>query len=186
MKLDITPGIQRKGIEVSFSLTECWGEDRWGGDTIRFDGPVRVTGSYLITGDTVVVNATAAAVVESPCARCLAPAKTGVTAEVSEAYIRRKEGEDAPADPDTYTYEGHTLDLTEAVRASVLLELPTRVLCREDCRGLCPQCGANRNVSPCTCQKVSARRNAFSALEIRAAFTDDPEEAPQPRAEEEV
>ena len=183
MKLDITRGIQRKGIDVPFELEETWSEDSWGGDTISFPRPVRLSGSYLIAEDTVVVNATAEALVQSRCARCLAPAFTEVSAPVNEAFVRRKEGADSPADPDTYIYEGHEIDLTEAVRACVLLEVPARVLCRPDCRGLCPVCGADLNVSPCTCQKDSASRNPFSALEIRAAFSNG-DEAPQPEAEE--
>lgn len=183
MKLDITRGIQGKGIAVPFALEETWGEDRWGGDTVCFPQPVRLNGTYLVAEDTVVVRAAASARVQSRCARCLSPAFTEVRAPVNEAFVRRKAGEDAPADPDTYTYEGHEIDLTEAARASVLLEVPAKVLCREDCRGLCPICGADLNVSPCTCQKDSASRNPFSALEIRAAFFGE-EEAPQPEAEE--
>ena len=129
------------------------------------------------------MNAMVGAIVQSRCARCLKPAFTEVSVPVNEAFVRRKENEDTFSDPDTYTYEGHEIDLTEAVRTCVLLEVPARVLCNEDCRGLCPICGADLNVSQCTCQKDSARRNPFSALRIRAAFPDEREE-PQPEAEE--
>ena len=183
MKLDITRGIQGKGMQDPFELEETWDEESWGGDTVTFPQPVRLSGSYLIAEDTVVVQAVAQARVQSRCARCLAPAFTEVSVPVNEAFLRRKEGEAVPTDPDTYTYEGHEIDLTDAVRACVLLEVPAKVLCREDCRGLCPICGADLNVSPCTCQKDSARRNPFSALEIRAAFSEE-EDAPQPQAEE--
>ena len=46
----------------------------------------------------------------------------------------------------------------------ILLELPSRILCKEDCRGLCAQCGANLNVNACSCQKDLTSRNPFSAL----------------------
>ena len=164
MKLDVTQGIQRKGIDVPFTLEESWPDDRWGGDIVRFAGPVVLSGVYMITGDTVVVNGRAQAAVESRCARCLAPAVTQVDCEVSEAFVRRTEENDSAADWEQYTYEGHVLDLTEAVRSAVLLEVPTRVLCNENCRGLCPVCGTNLNVSMCSCQKEPVRSNPFSAL----------------------
>ena len=56
------------------------------------------------------------------------------------------------------------LELDDAVRTAVLLELPSRILCKEDCRGLCAQCGANLNVNACSCQKDLTSRNPFSAL----------------------
>ena len=173
MKLDITRGIQSKGIEVPFELEEPWGEDRWGGDTIAYVRPVRLSGKYMITGDTVVVNGTADTAVESRCARGLAPTVTEVRAEVSEAFVRDKGEEKKSLEEEQYTYQGHVLDLTDAVRTSVLLEVPVRVFCREDCRGLCPQCGTNLNFSQCSCQKDLTRRNPFSALATRIEFEED-------------
>ena len=60
MKLDITRGIQRKGIEVPFDLMESWGEDRWNGDAISFARPVTFSGTYMLADETVVLRGTAA------------------------------------------------------------------------------------------------------------------------------
>jgi uncharacterized protein len=48
-------------------------------------------------------------------------------------------------------YEGDTIDLTPLVHEQAILALPTRPLCGEGCRGLCPRCGANLNAGPCGC-----------------------------------
>ena len=149
MKLDITKGIQRKGVDVPFSLSDVWGEDHWNGDTIAYVQPVSFSGTYMLADETVLVRGEARAVIQSPCARCLTPTETTVTAEVDE---------------DQYTYTGHVLELDDAVRTAILLELPSRILCKEDCRGLCAQCGANLNVNACSCQKDLTSRNPFSAL----------------------
>ena len=122
MKLDITKGIQRKGVDVPFSLSGVWGEDHWNGDTIAYVQPVSFSGTYMLA-----------------------------------------DGEAEP-DEDQYTYTGHVLELDDAVRTAILLELPSRILCKEDCRGLCAQCGANLNVNVCSCQKDLTSRNPFSAL----------------------
>jgi uncharacterized protein len=59
----------------------------------------------------------------------------------------------------------HHVDLTEAIRQHVLLELPMFAICREDCAGLCPQCGHNLNLGPCECQpEVDARFNVLQRL----------------------
>ena len=163
MKLDITKGIQRKGVDVPFDLEDAWGEDHWNGDTIAYIRPVSFSGTYMLADETVIVRGIARAVIESPCARCLAATETSVEAEVEEAFIRDK-GEEREADDDQYMYSGHVLELDEAVRTALLLEMPSRVLCKEDCRGLCCQCGADLNINECSCQKDLTHRNPFSAL----------------------
>ena len=164
MKLDITRGIQKKGVDVPFDLVDSWGEDRWNGDTIAYVRPVAFSGTYMLADDTVLVRGTARARIQSPCARCLAPAFTEVSAEVDEAFRRDNGEEPQDADDDQYTYSGHVLELDEAVRTALLLELPSRILCKEDCRGLCDQCGADLNINECLCQKDLTHRNPFSAL----------------------
>ena len=52
-------------------------------------------------------------------------------------------------------YDKDRIDLGEIVREQILLEVPLRRLCREDCRGLCPSCGVNRNTEACDCQPRS-------------------------------
>ena len=163
MKLDITKGIQKKGVDVAFELEDVWGEDHWNGDTISYVRPVSLSGTYMLADETVIVRGIARAVIQSPCARCLKPTETIVEAELEEAFVRDK-GEDTVVEEDQYMYSGHVLELDEAVRTVLLLEVPSRVLCKEDCRGLCDQCGANLNINECSCQKDLTHRNPFSAL----------------------
>ena len=163
MKLDITKGIQGKGIDVPFELTDVWGEDHWNGDTIAYVRPVSLSGTYMLADETVIVRGVARAVIQSPCARCLKPTLTPVEAEIDEAFVRDK-GQEREADDDQYMYSGHVLELDEAVRTALLLELPSRILCKADCRGLCAQCGQDLNVQACSCQKDLIHRNPFSAL----------------------
>ena len=73
MKLDITKGIQKKGVDVAFELEDVWGEDHWNGDTVAYVRPVSLSGTYMLADETVIVRGVARAVIESPCARCLKP-----------------------------------------------------------------------------------------------------------------
>lgn len=98
--------------------------------------------------------------VGSNCSRCLAPFRLPVRLTIEEEYlptvdvntgvpIRETDGEDSNFTID----EHHILDLTEAVRQYIIMNLPMKPLCREGCLGLCPICGSNRNENPCTCQE---------------------------------
>ena len=131
MKLDITKGIQRKGVDVPFELSDVWGEDHWNGDTISYVGPVSFSGTYMLADETVIVRGHARAAIDSPCARCLKPTRSTLEAEIEEAFVRDV-GQEREADDDQYMYSGHVLELDEAVRTSLLLEMPSRIVCKED------------------------------------------------------
>jgi uncharacterized protein len=95
--------------------------------------------------------------VESDCARCVEPVVHELSREFDLLY--RPLGSDAGRDELSVTdaeaeigyYTGEGLELEDAVREQVLLALPLKMICREDCRGLCPQCGTNLNEGACAC-----------------------------------
>jgi uncharacterized protein len=84
------------------------------------------------------------------CRRCLRPVEGMLDAEVRELYRPHPDG-DADEDEDTYPLGTHHLDLRPLARDAVLLDLPLAPLCRPDCAGLCPTCGADLNDGPCSC-----------------------------------
>jgi uncharacterized protein len=60
--------------------------------------------------------------------------------------------------------KGETIDLDDVIREQIYLSVPMKCVCKTTCRGLCPQCGANLNVAPCSCKSESGHP-AFSKLE---------------------
>jgi len=94
---------------------------------------------------------------EMSCARCLEPVPQDVRREFELLY--RPLGVDAGRDELSVTdaeaeigyYQGEGLLLEDVLREQVLLALPLKVTCREDCRGLCPHCGQNLNQQQCCC-----------------------------------
>lgn len=94
---------------------------------------------------------------EVDCDRCLkrveVPVETGfdVTYVPAAAYQDAAPGELQEEDMSVAVFDGETIDVDELVREQVLLGLPNRALCREDCKGLCPVCGIDRNIECCAC-----------------------------------
>jgi uncharacterized protein len=94
---------------------------------------------------------------EVPCARCLEPVLCPV--ERSFDLLYRPLGIDSghaelsvtDAEAEIGYYEGGGLLLEDTLREQVLLALPLKTICREDCKGLCPHCGKNLNETPCGC-----------------------------------
>jgi uncharacterized protein len=111
---------------------------------------MHVTNGVLVEGDLE-------ADVDLQCARCLEPVMVDLDIPVEEIFtptmdvisgqaIRPEEEDQA-----LWINEHHILDLSEVLRQDVLIALPLHVLCRSDCRGLCPNCGQNLNEGPCDC-----------------------------------
>ena len=122
---------------------------------------VLAEGEFLCPGDNrISIKAKVNARADTRCSRCLEPVTIPVNAEVDAVYDRQPD----PEDPDLYSFEASTVELTDAVRDALLLEMPMRVLCSEDCKGLCPVCGINLNKGTCTCQEGAEVINPFSAL----------------------
>ena len=70
-----------------------------------------------------------------------------------ENYTEAKEAELKNEDLDVSIFQGDKIDLKELVREQILLNLPIQAFCREDCKGLCQKCGANRNLIDCNCEE---------------------------------
>ena len=98
---------------------------------LKITAPVVLKGMVENAGDVILLKAEAATEIE----------RTWAGAENIEN--------------DAFIYESDLLDITEPVRESLLLAVPLQALCREDCRGLCPVCGADRNEGDCGCDTTS-------------------------------
>ncbi len=125
-----------------------------------WSGPIRGDLGVERNGERIMVRGRVQALARLQCVRCLEVFELPIDvpvesfAERSGAGSRRDEIE-LERDDTMRFHDGRTLDLSDPVREALLLELPIAPHCREDCGGLCPHCGANRNVEPCTCDDAA-------------------------------
>jgi len=106
------------------------------------------------------------------CGRCLGHFSLPIDLDLDVFFLphraqeREEEDEVRVSDHDVVVsyYEHDQIDLGESIREQLLLELPMKRLCREDCRGLCPRCGINRNQSPCACVPEEEHDPRLAAL----------------------
>ena len=118
---------------------------------------------------TVHVRGTLAARLTVECGRCLEPFSLPLSQELDFFYLphgadqdQEEEDEVELKDHDMVVayYRDERLDLGETIREQFILNLPMKRLCRNDCLGLCPTCGANRNAAPCGCPPEESPRLA--------------------------
>jgi len=148
------PGLQ-KAVDVSFPATDVGVDD----DRITGDVVVDLLATSSIDG--VVVAGTITMPWRAPCRRCLAEVVGTARIDVDEVY--QDPSDVSVVDGDAFPIEGDQIDLVPAVREAVLLELPDDVLCRDDCAGICPVCGIDRNQGTCDCD-TTVRDERWAAL----------------------
>lgn len=119
---------------------------------LKVTAPIQLEGVVENAGDVILLKADVKTEIERTCGRCLKVFTEPLAAQVVEKFY--------PAgaeniENDAFIYESDLLDITEPVRESLLLAVPLQSLCREDCRGLCPVCGADRNEGDCGCDATT-------------------------------
>jgi uncharacterized protein len=118
------------------------------------------------------------------CSRCIEPVRLPIEEQLRVTFMPRHElpaeDEDAPdageadegaevteGDLDLFPYDGEVIDLEPLFREQFVLAVPYAPLCREDCKGLCPQCGIDRNTGTCSCEPpIDPRLAALKGLKL--------------------
>ena len=144
---------------------------------------LRIEGSLTSIGPEYLFRGFLFGAFENPCDRCLERTRWPFKVEVAwlfepgVAEERHRTIEEVEMDQDSdepepsYRFDGLTIDLGEPVREETLLALPTKYLCGSDCQGLCPDCGANLNRTPCDCHKKE-QLNASGLAGLAEMFPD--------------
>lgn len=130
--------------------------------------PLRLEGVLESVVDGILVRGRLRTTLGMLCARCLAPVPHRLEAPVTELYVDPVMADD-PADVEAgYEIREGTLDLDTLLRDTLLPATPVAPRCRPDCRGLCPTCGADRNVVDCACveQTTDTRWAALEGLRL--------------------
>jgi uncharacterized protein len=139
-----------------------------------------------LMGEEIFLEGEAEGVLEFECSRCLAryrealhesfrillePAGSRVPTEPQAARLLADQGMCLGDELDTGWYHGSEITLDEFFREVIALVLPAKPLCRDDCLGLCPQCGVDKNKESCTCTRV----NPLSPFAVLGKLRDKPD-----------
>lgn len=154
MEINIAAALKNIGEPFDFGGELPVERQTYLGRELRFTGPIRVGGTYVFDGKLFAVSGTIEARLVSECARCGEEFEEAVACALDERFEKAPE---RPDERETYAYEGERITLDDAVMDNLYLNLPIASVCREDCRGLCPICGINRNTAKCDCQAADVK-----------------------------
>lgn len=127
------------------------------GQEFLFDGELVAKVKMQRQGKRVIADIGICARAEAPCSRCLEKTELALNHEFRYFYVSSDEDEEEAADRDEHTVfigeEPTSLDISDQIWETLVMSFSEKVLCRPDCKGICPVCGSNKNYEECSCEK---------------------------------
>ncbi len=151
-----------EGAVADLPLRQALGKDT--GPAGQAKAHVELYGEH----DNVIGRGTLKGWLEVACSRCVNPVRVPVEENLEVTFMPKDAfPEDAsdeddvdPDEADVYPYENKQVDFEPLFREQLILSVPYAPLCKEDCKGLCPQCGVDKNQETCNCQPIGDPRLA--------------------------
>jgi uncharacterized protein len=165
--------IGESGYHLSCTKPAGWVADslqEWNSSDCGFEGDIGIQVDCFKTGKTILAQGRIAANLRLRCVRCLEDFTRPLAATFHYNLLPEKE-EGAPPEMeiprdafDASYYSGAVIDLAPLVLEQVVLHVPPNPICRDSCRGICQQCGADLNRTPCGCAGDEGADERFAAL----------------------
>jgi len=157
---------------ISVSRTYPVGTVDYGGAEFRQVGDLTLNAVAELVGVDIRVRGHLRTAIECSCDRCLGVVEIPVERDLDLLYrpvkeiAREEEIEISEDELDVAFYPQKGIELADVISEQVILSVPMKVVCGADCKGLCPACGANRNLEPCNCSKLTPETSSspFSSL----------------------
>ncbi len=152
MILDLSPIVNNEGKRLNIDALIDLGQND---ADICFKAPVKLCGTLANIGGSLELSATLEAQLDCVCDRCLERYEKTVRCSFEEVLKKESMAEE-DQNPDAVYFQGSSIELDELVLNNIILSMPIKSVCSEDCKGLCPKCGQNLNISDCGCDTRSA------------------------------
>jgi uncharacterized protein len=155
MQIDITAAKKNPDKNYGFCLEYMPDNKLINNPLASFAGKAEFCGDYYYNDGDVYVKGKIRYKINYPCDRCSQNVRYNGLADFDDVFYGGDEGD--------YVFSGCTIDFTKAADDAIMLDIPHKILCGEDCKGLCPLCGKNLNEGECGCAAIT-EENPFGIL----------------------
>ena len=150
MKMNVAQVRYREGGSVCFDLTEDFSSFDLGTEALSFQAPVHVHLQVNNTSKALLVNGTIHTELEAMCGRCLETFVYPLSLSFQDEWVFRAQATEDLLET-ALILDKDEIEISERIFEQIVLALPMKFTCLAECQGLCPTCGANRNLTPCHC-----------------------------------
>lgn len=152
MKLNVDSLVNKEREFIDFDLSDEVSNIEFSGIDYSLKSPVHISGRVLRAGINYILKANVDFVLAGNCSRCLVDVDIPIKYNI-DAYLMREEYDEGDyEDCDVFSIEGSTIDLLNLIDSTLSLNMPQRVLCSENCKGICSSCGVDLNLESCKCE----------------------------------
>lgn len=141
----MTKKVDKKPIDVTLDVKSF----TYDSEKYTIVDPLTLKGELVMDSSIISLNAELKGTIELVCSRCLQKFPYRIDLEINEKFTDNPENKD----DEVIFINNYEVDINEIVENNIILSLPIKKLCREDCKGLCPICGTNLNISTCNCHE---------------------------------
>ena len=160
MLLDLSKIMDCPGASLPFTASVDLSDLKFG-TCYPISEPVNATGTVRNTAGVLVMKGKIETTLHGVCDRCAADFVSDISVEIDAVLVKELSNEENE-DEWVFPLEGDSADLEDIIRTVLVLNMDSKLLCSEDCKGMCCRCGKNLNDGPCSCQKELDPR--FAAL----------------------
>lgn len=147
MQIDVSSIKSSKGASMKLKLSESieFSSKRLG--ELEFKEPIVLEGTISNKGDQFLLKADIKTTILLKCNRCYKAVAREIDLTIEEMFAENSIGKDE----EIWTFTGNIIELNPVIISNIALDIPMKVLCSGDCKGLCPKCGHDLNESDCGC-----------------------------------
>ena len=151
MTIDVSELIRKKIIKKDLHLTFDSEDILKDSEDVKISSPIKLQGTLSNLKEVLSLDGNLTCEVKLLCSRCLEDFTYPLDIEIHEKLSSNQEVED----DEISFFEGDSIDISNIIENNIVMALPVKKLCRQDCKGLCQNCGVNLNNSSCKCDDIN-------------------------------
>ena len=153
MQINLDKLIRREIDKIDLNFSQKIDTINYCDNSYKLTSPINVNGKVSNTNKGLYLDIDIDFTILDNCARCLDEVEVPIEYSIEGFLVKEGFDEDEFEEDDAFIYDGQELNLVDIIEQTLDFNIPARILCNEDCQGLCHECGANLNKQECSCSE---------------------------------
>lgn len=155
MQINLDKLIRREIDKIDLNFSQKIDTINYCDNSYKLASPINVNGKVSNTNKGLYLDVDVDFTILDNCARCLDEVEVPIEYSIKGFLVKEDFNEDEFEEHDAFIYDGQELKLVDIIEQTLDFNLPARILCNDDCKGLCQKCGANLNKQECSCNEIA-------------------------------